>query len=100
MSDTEEIIIGDLKIAKNVLTKMARESAAAVDGVSAVKDVVIAPAGGSLNVDVTVTVGSKTIYPEVAANIQLAVHGDIGRTTGVKVDKVNVMVDRLDFSKE
>lgn len=100
MSDTEEIVIGDLKIAGNVLTKMVRESAAAVNGVSTVKDVAVAPGENSINIDITAVVGYKTIYPEVAAEVQRVVHDDISRMTGVKVDEVNVMVDRLDFSKE
>lgn len=100
MSDTEEIIIGDLKIAGNVLTKMVRESAAVVSGVSSIKDVLVVPGENSLNIDVTVSVGYKTIYPEVAAEVQRVVIDDISRMTGVKVDEVNVMVDRLDFSKE
>jgi uncharacterized alkaline shock family protein YloU len=100
MSETEEIVVGDLKIAGNVLTKMVRESAGAVAGVSAVKDVAIAPGETSLNIDITLNVGYKTIYPDTAADVQRAVIDDISRMTGVKVDEVNVMVDRLDFSKE
>lgn len=100
MSETDEIMIGDLKIAGNVLNRMVSESAAAVSGVSSVKEVSVVPGESSLNIDIALVVGYKTIYPEVAAGVQRAVTDDISRMTGVKADEVNVMVDRLDFSKE
>ncbi len=100
MSENDEIVVGDMKIAENVVIKIVRESAASAAGVSQVRDVEVQPKEGALAVNLTLAVGSKTIYPEVAAEVQQTVKTDINRMTGVKVDEVNVTVDRLDFGKE
>lgn len=100
MAENDEIIIGDMKVAENVVNKIVRESAASAVGVSQVREVAVEPKDNGLVVNVTLAVGYKTIYPEVAADVQKAVTTDINRMTGVKVDEVNVTVERLDFGKE
>ena len=100
MTDSDEIVIGDLKIAESVVTRMIRESAAAIDGVAQVREANVVPKDGTLGVEVSLVVGYKTIFPDVAASVQTAITDDINRTTGIKVSEVNVMVERLDFSKD
>ncbi len=100
MSENDEIVVGDMKIAENVVVKIVRESATSATGVSQVREIEVLPKEGALAVNLTLSVGYKTIYPDVAAEVQKVVKTDINRMTGVKVDDVNVTVERLDFSKE
>lgn len=100
MSENDEIIIGEMKIAAGVLERMVKESAGGVAGVSHVKNIEITPKENSLAIGINLIVGHNTVYPEVGADVQKAVVEDIGRATSVKVDEVNVMIERLDFSKE
>jgi uncharacterized alkaline shock family protein YloU len=100
VAENDEIIVGDMKIAESVLTKMVRESAAETMGVAQVRDVAVASGDEGITVEIGLTVGHSTVYPEVAAQVQKAVAQSIGQTTGVKVSEVNITVDRLDFAKE
>jgi uncharacterized alkaline shock family protein YloU len=100
MASNDEIVIGEMKIAANVLERMVRESAGGVPGVSQVKNIEITPKEKSLDVGINLAVDHNTVYPEVGADVQNAIIDDIARSTSVKVDEVNVMIERLDFSKE
>lgn len=100
MADSDEINIGEMQIAGNVLERMVKESASRVTGVSQVKDINVEPKEKTLVVEINLTVDYKSIYPEVAAEVQRTVIEDINRMTGVRADEVNVNIERLDFSKE
>ncbi len=99
MSESGEIIIGEMKVAENVLVKMIRESAAAVEGVSQIREVSVEPKENVLVADINIIVGHETVYPDVAQEVQKAVATDVNRMTGVNVAEVNVMVERLDFKQ-
>jgi uncharacterized alkaline shock family protein YloU len=98
MAETEEIAIGEVKIAGDALERMVRESIGRVSGVTQVKSIAINPKNDSLSLDVNLVVDYCSVYPEVGEAVQKAVSDDIGRMTGAKVEEINVMVERLDFS--
>lgn len=98
MAETDEITIGEIKIAGGALEKMVRESIGRVSGVTQVKSIEIAPKNDSLTVDINVVVNYDTVYPEVGEAVQKVVSNDINRMTGAKVEEVNIMIERLDFS--
>ena len=100
MSENNEVVVGDFKISESVLNKMIRESAAAIEGVSSIKDVTVKPADEALSVELMLVMDHKMVYPEVGQNVQTAVAADVERMTGIKVAEVSVMVERLDFSRE
>lgn len=95
-----ELVIGELKIASGVLEKMVRESVMAVEGVSGLKKVVVAPEGKGLKIDLHATLHHTSVYPEVAEKVQQKVSGDVNGMTGIEDFVVNVYVDKLDFGKE
>ncbi len=100
MAETDEITIGDIKIAGSALERMVRESIGRVSGVSQIRSITINPKEDSLAIDINLTVHHNTVYPEVGEVTQKAVASDISRMTGAKVEEVNVMIERLDFSGE
>lgn len=98
MAETDEITIGEIKIAGGALEKMVRESIGRVSGVTQIKSIEIAPKDDSLAFDINVVVKYDTVYPEIGEAVQKAVSNDINRMTGAKVEEVNIMIERLDFS--
>jgi uncharacterized alkaline shock family protein YloU len=100
MKDSDEIVIGELKIAESVVVRMVRDSAGAVEGVSQIKETKVRPEDNALAIDLALSVGYKTVYPDVAEAVQAAVAHTISDTTGMAVSEVNVSIERLDFSKE
>lgn len=98
MAETDEITIGEIKIAGGALEKMVRESIGRVSGVTQIKSIEIAPKNDSLAFDINVVVNYDTVYPEIGEAVQKAVSNDINHMTGAKVEEVNIMIERLDFS--
>ncbi len=98
MADTDEITIGEIKIAGSALERMVRESLGRVIGISQVKSITITPQDDALTFDISMVVHHGTVYPEVGEVAQKAVANDVNRMTGAKVEAVNIMIERLDFS--
>ncbi len=100
MAESDEIAIGEIKIAGSALERMVRESLGRVSGVSQVRSVTINPKEDALSFDINLIVHHNTVYPEVGEVAQKAVSNDVSRMTGAKVEEVNIMIERLDFSGE
>ncbi|MFA5867857.1 MAG: Asp23/Gls24 family envelope stress response protein [Actinomycetota bacterium] len=100
MADTDEITIGEIQIAGSALERMVRESIGRVSGVSQIKSITITPKNDALTFDINLVVHHNTVYPEVAEVAQKAVSNDVNCMTGAKVEEVNIMIERLDFSGE
>ena len=96
--NTDEIMVGDIKIARSVLEKMVRESVSAVDGISGLKRADVEPEAEGLKIALHVNLHHKYVYPEVAAAVQKKVADDINRMTGIESFTVDVTVDKLDFT--
>jgi uncharacterized alkaline shock family protein YloU len=98
MAETDEITIGEIKIAGSALESMVRESIGRVAGVTQIKSVTVNPKNGSVAFDINLVVNFNTVYPEVGETVQTAVSNDVNRMTGAKVEAVNITIERLDFS--
>jgi uncharacterized alkaline shock family protein YloU len=98
MAETDEITIGEVKIAGGALERMVRESIGRVDGVTQVKSITIDPKNDAVSFDINLVVNYNTVYPEIGETVQKAVTNDINRMTGAPVGEVNIMIERLDFS--
>ncbi len=96
----DELVIGELRIANNVLEKMVRESATAVGGVSGLKKIEVEPDGDGLKIGLRVTLDADSVYPDVAENVQKKVADDVNGMTAIERFTVDVTVDKLDFSGE
>lgn len=97
MADAEEIVIGDMKMARSVIERIVRESVAGVREVTHIRQVGVAAEDDGLRVDLRVVMRVRAVYPETGKSVQAAVAEDVNRMTGIAVREVNVVVDRLDF---